>query len=139
MGLPARGNKEQKIAQPRSYLPRLDAVETHGHFRSRRLHQSLHFSFDGACQDQDRLAGSPAPHCPSPSTGQPGCTKGKRLKGQTGALLPTYETQSTSSGLLRASPQGLDVPTTHQDAAGVGGSKAPNRQCPWAERADKGQ
>lgn len=64
MGLPARGNKEQKIAQPRSYLPRLDAVETHGHFRSRRPSRASTSSFDGACQDQDRLAGSPAPHLP---------------------------------------------------------------------------
>lgn len=118
-GSACQRQQEQKIAQPRSYLPGLDAVETRGHFRSRRLHQGRSFSFDGACQDQDVLAGSPARHCPSPSTGQPGCTKGKRLKGQTGALLPAYEMQSASSGVLRAPPQGLDVLTTHQDAGGV--------------------
>lgn len=77
-GSACQGQQGAEDSSAQGYLPRLDAVETHGHFRSRRLHQSLHFSFDGACQDQDRLAGSPAPHCPSPSTG-PGCTKGKRL------------------------------------------------------------
>lgn len=122
----------QKIAQPRSYLPRLDAVETHGHFRSRRLHQSLHFSFDGACQDQDRLAASALLHTAPHKHWAAWMHQGKRLKAR---QEPCYlrVNMSTSSGLLRASPQGLDVPTTHQDAAGVGGSKAPNRQCPWAE------
>lgn len=36
-------------------------------------------------------------------------------------------------GCSRASPQRWMSCHPHQDAAGVGGSKAPGRQCPWAD------
>lgn len=56
----------------------------------------LSFPFDGTCQEEPMLSGGSAPCLPTLNTGQPGCTTGKRLVGQTGVLLPAYDKHSVN-------------------------------------------
>lgn len=58
--------------------------------------RALSFPFDGTCQDEPMRSGGSAPRLPTLSTGQPGCTAGKRLVGQTGVLLPAYDKHSVN-------------------------------------------